>query len=69
MIEHDDDPVGVEHLLAAHLAQKISRARSAAIVEHDIVGRDIDDLADFDALAVCVLGNDFGNGVHACVPR
>ena len=54
MIEHDHDLRRVEHLVAAHLAQEIGRARRAAIVEHDVVGRHIDDLADLDALAVGV---------------
>ena len=59
MIEHHHDLRRVEHLVAAHLAQKIGGARRAAIVQHHVVGHDIDDLADLDALAIGVARNDF----------
>ena len=64
MIEDDDDLRRIEDLVAAHLAQQIGGAGRAAIVEHHEVRNDVDDLADLDALAVGVPGNDFRNGVH-----
>ena len=67
MVEHDDDAVGIEHLVTTHLAQEVDRARRTAIVEHDVVRRDIDDLADFDSRAARVLCDDLGYGVHARV--
>ena len=48
MVEYDDDLDRIEYLVAAHLAQQVGRAGRAAIVEHHVVGNDIDDLADLD---------------------
>ena len=64
VIEDHDDLRRIKYLFAAHLAEKISSARRAAIVEHNVVGHDVDDFADFDALAIGVARDDLLNGVH-----
>ena len=64
MIEDHDDARRIEHLVAAHLAQEIGDPGRATIVEHDEIRDDVDDLADFDVLAIGMPGDDFCNGVH-----
>ena len=59
MVEHHHHLRRVEHLVAPHLAQQVGGAGRAAVVEHDVVGHHVDDLADLDALAVGVACNDF----------
>ena len=59
MVEHDHDLLRIVDLVTAHLLQKIGGTRRASIVEHDIVGCDVDDLADLDAGAIGVFGDDF----------
>jgi len=59
MVEHDHDLLGRKDLCATHLAQEVGGARRAAIVEHDVIGDNVDDFTDLDAPAVGVLGNDF----------
>src|SRR5437763_10884091 len=64
VIEDDHNLLWTKDFVAAHFSKEVGRARRATIVEHDIIGRHIDDLADLDALAVGVLGDDLGKGVH-----
>jgi len=59
MVEHDHDLIRITHFVAAHLAEEVGCAGCAAIVEHDVIGSHIDDLADFDAFPVGVPGDDF----------
>ena len=60
MVENHDDPRRVEHLVGAHLRQQRAGARGAPVVQHDGVGRDVDDFTDLDAAAIGVRCNDFG---------
>ncbi len=66
MIEHDDDLVGIEYLLAAHLTEQVGSAGRAAIVEHHEVRNDIDDFADLDGPLAGVPRNDLRDRVHLC---
>ena len=64
VVENDHDLLWIKDFVAAHFSKEVGRARRASIVEHDIIRRHIDDLADLDAPAVGVLGDDLGKGVH-----
>ncbi len=67
MIEYHHDADGSNTFSPPILRDKIGSARRAAIVEHNVVGDDVDDLADFDAFAVGVARDDLWNGVHPYV--
>ena len=44
--------------LSRALAQQVGGSRRTAIVQHHVVGHDVDDLANLDALAIGVARND-----------
>ena len=71
VVEDDDAAIGMVHPLATHLAEALRGARGAAIVQHHVVGRHVDDLADLDGPAPRMPGQDFREGVHspASCPR
>src|SRR5262249_62155701 len=56
MVEYDHDLRRREDPVAAHQAEEVSGACRSAVIEHDEVGSDVDDLPDLDTLAVGVRG-------------
>ncbi len=64
MVEHHHHLRWVEHLVATHLAQQVGGARRPTIIEHDVVGHDVDDFPNLDTCAVGMAGNDLRNRMH-----
>ncbi len=64
MIEDNNHLVGIPDPLRTHFLETGADPRDAPVVHHDVVGFDVNDLADIYRLAAGVAGDNLRQSMH-----